>query len=160
MSRLVTATAAHKAAAIRKRIIVFPPCECVGTVLVLLVGEPRTWSGKSSSAQGNIRERHPRSQHTKPWQGPAKPWQGPGKPWQGPGEALRGRGKPSQVPGGSPGGPGLPWHGRDHQGGRPAVPRQGAVSARPEPARPDSQRETLRDALPHESTSRSDSSRK
>src|SRR5207244_13271409 len=90
VARLVTATAAHKAAAIRKRIIVFPPCECVGTVLVLLVGEPRTWSGTSSDALGNIRGRQPRSQHTKPWQGPAKPWQGPGKPWQGPGEALRG----------------------------------------------------------------------
>src|ERR1700682_1129005 len=56
MARLVTVTAAHKAAATRKRIIVFPPCECVGTVLVLAVGEPRTWSRKSSSAQGNIRE--------------------------------------------------------------------------------------------------------
>src|SRR5882672_3394718 len=113
MARLVTATAAHKAAAPRKRIIVFPPCACVGTVLVLLVGEPRTWSRKSSSALGNIRERHPRPQPTKPWRGPGKPWRGPGKPWQEPGEALAGTGEALAGAGGKPwrAGTALAWAG-------------------------------------------------
>src|SRR6266849_9742081 len=48
--------ASHSTAATRKRVIVFAPCEFVGTPASPLVGENRGRSRKDSSAQGNIRE--------------------------------------------------------------------------------------------------------